>query len=178
MKKSLCLVLVLLCTVCLEALNNVMPEERELLHASLDCPAGNTSSVFFNVQTEIRAIYSTCNAKWLGRIGDMIDDILAEVGIGGTGIVELENTYFLAGVCREPDEIVLATVKVTDETVLSTVQEPDEITLSMLGSGRKLWATGFIWFGGGVSSNCDGNPCSIFVRSILTQISTTGLHWL
>ena len=156
MKKSLCLVLVLLCTVCLEALNNVLPEERELLLGSLDCPAGNTSSVFFNVQTEIRAIYSTCNNNWLGRIGDMIDGLLFEVGIGDTGIVELENTYFLAGVCREPDEIVLSTA----------------------GGGRKLWTTGFIWFGSGVSSNCDGNPCSIFVRSILTQMSTPGLHWL
>ena len=137
----------------LEAQKNDLPAERGLLLlGGSSCPLRESAIVFFNVETKIHSADAKCRHRKLDRIGDMINDQLREVGIGDV-VTELKNTTFLAGVCTDP--------------------EKDFSTRNR----RELWTPNWYisYVGGGVSSNCDVNPCSIFVRSILTQISVTGL---
>jgi hypothetical protein len=133
----------------LEAQKKALPEERDRMLFGSSCPIHA-----FTVETTIRGDgedYAECSTSELVHIGLMIDVQLQEIGYV---VEQLVNMVFHTHVCPQPDETVSST----------------------LGTGpvRKLQG-GFIWYGGAVSSNCDVNPCSIFVRSILTQISVTGL---
>ena len=137
-----------------EAGENAFSEERDLQLLGEDSCPFDGSAAFFNVGVQItRSAMSNifeCDEAILVQIGEMINEKLGEVGAGD----ELASTTFVAGVCADP------------ETVTST------------GPNRELHANFFLSFGPGVSSNCDVNPCSIFVRSILTQTVTTGLPGL
>jgi hypothetical protein len=108
--------------------------------------------VFFNVTTKIRSRDAKCGDRKLSQIGKMVNTQLRELGIGEDDVVELADTVFHARVCKVPE-----------------TNSPTQ------GGDRELWTPWSTWMGGGVSSNYDVNPCSTFVRSILTQSSATGL---
>ena len=116
------------------------------------CPFDGSAG-FFNVGVKIAGPAPSklfCKKTILTQIGEMINEKLGEVGVGD----KLAITTFVAGVCQDPE------------------------TVTSAGPNRELFQSNFSWGGPGVSSNCDVNPCSIFVRSILTQTVTTELPGL
>ena len=129
--------------------------EKDLL-ASDACPFGS-GLVFFNITITITPTdpFTPCNSTQQADIGRMISEKLWEVGIQTR---QFENMIFVDGICTTPSMAASS--------------------LDLVGGRALQFPGGFTWWGGGVSSNSDVSCCIIFIRSILTQTSTTGLSWL
>jgi hypothetical protein len=137
---------------------DLLASDADLLNITeaMSCPFGG-GLVFFNIAISIIPThdFTPCKSTQQADIGGMISEKLWEVGVQSV----FENMTFVDGICTTPS---------TATSSLEPVR------------GRALqypWG-GFIWWGGGVSSNSDVRCCIIFIRSILTQTSTTGLSWL